>query len=101
VLTYVYVYVHVQSDVGIGILGREGAHAAMSSDFVIMRFFHLTRLLFVHGRYSYFRSAKVNTHTRHTRRFLVALSSVELLMFVSFPVVGVLQLLQEHGDALS
>jgi len=45
--------------VGVGILGKEGAHAAVSSDFVVHRFKHLERLLFVHGRYSLLRSSKV------------------------------------------
>lgn len=48
-----------ESHVGIGILGKEGAHAAMSSDFVLRRFWHLRRLLCVHGRYNFFRTAQV------------------------------------------
>lgn len=48
-----------ESHVGIGILGKEGAHAAMSSDFVIKRFHHLRRLICVHGRWNYWRTAQV------------------------------------------
>ena len=48
-----------ESHVGIGILGKEGAHAAMSSDFVIQRFNHLRRLICVHGRNNYWRTSQV------------------------------------------
>ena len=48
-----------ESHVGIGILGKEGAHAAMSSDFVLKRFNHLRRLICVHGRNNYWRTTQV------------------------------------------
>jgi len=48
-----------EAHVGIGILGKEGAHAAMASDFVLHRFHHLRRLICVHGRYSYWRTTQV------------------------------------------
>jgi len=48
-----------EAHVGVGILGKEGSHAAMSSDYVIHRFGHLRRLLFIHGRYSLYRTAKI------------------------------------------
>jgi len=47
------------AQVGVGIQGKEGAQAALTADFVLFRFRHLQRLLFVHGRYSYIRSSKV------------------------------------------
>ena len=42
----------LESDVGVGILGKEGSHAAMSADYVLMRFHHLVRsaLLCVQAR---------------------------------------------------
>jgi len=40
-------------------MGKEGSHAAMSSDYVLHRFWHLKSLLFLHGRYSHFRTTKV------------------------------------------
>merc|ERR1740117_873236 len=45
----------LQADVGVGIMGKEGAHAAMSADYVAIRFKHLQRLLLVHGRWSLLR----------------------------------------------
>lgn len=43
--------------VGVGIAGLEGAQAAMSADYAIGQFRFLTKLLLVHGRWSYIRVA--------------------------------------------
>ncbi|MDO9333890.1 MAG: hypothetical protein Q7T57_05145 [Dehalococcoidales bacterium] len=48
-----------ESNCGIGILGKEGAHAALSSDYVIHRFIHLIPLMFLHGRYNYYRTGQI------------------------------------------
>lgn len=48
-----------EADVGIGISGKEGLQAAMSSDYSISQFRFLTRLLLVHGRWSYLRTAQL------------------------------------------
>lgn len=48
-----------KANVGIGLTGKEGNQAAQASDYVLHRFRHLPRLLFVHGRYSYIRLTKV------------------------------------------
>lgn len=45
------------ADVGIGVEGKEGSDAVMSSDFSIPSFRHLARLLIVHGRWCANRSA--------------------------------------------
>lgn len=47
------------ADVGVGIAGQEGMQAVMSSDYAIAQFRYLTRLLLVHGRWSYLRVAEV------------------------------------------
>jgi len=39
-----------ESHVGIGLFGKEGKQAALSSDFSITEFKHLKNLLFWHGR---------------------------------------------------
>ena len=43
--------------VGIGIIGLEGAQAALAADYAIPRFKHLRRLCAVHGRYALYRNA--------------------------------------------
>jgi phospholipid-transporting ATPase len=45
--------------VGVGITGREGVQAACASDYTIGQFRFLTKLLFVHGVWSYRRLCKV------------------------------------------
>jgi hypothetical protein len=48
-----------EADVGVGIAGEEGMQAVMSSDYAISQFSYLKRLLLVHGRLSYVRTAKI------------------------------------------
>lgn len=48
-----------EADVGVGIAGEEGRQAVMSSDYAIGQFRFLTRLLLVHGRWSYKRLAEM------------------------------------------
>lgn len=47
-----------EAHVGVGIAGEEGRQAVMSSDFAIAQFRFLTRLVLVHGRWSYKRLAE-------------------------------------------
>lgn len=47
------------ANIGIGIAGEEGRQAVMSSDYAIGQFRFLTRLLLVHGRWSYKRLAEM------------------------------------------
>ncbi|CAH9128997.1 unnamed protein product [Cuscuta epithymum] len=46
-----------QADIGVGISGREGLQAARAADYSIAKFQFLKRLILVHGRYSYNRTA--------------------------------------------
>lgn len=48
-----------EADVGVGIAGEEGRAAVMSSDYAIGQFRFLSRLLLVHGRWSYKRLAEM------------------------------------------
>lgn len=48
-----------QAHIGIGIKGKEGSQAARAADYALMEFKHLKRLLAIHGRYSYLRTAGV------------------------------------------
>ncbi|QPG77088.1 hypothetical protein FOA43_004487 [Brettanomyces nanus] len=47
------------ANVGVGIAGEEGTQAAMSSDYAIAQFRYLTRLVIVHGRWSYKRLSEM------------------------------------------
>eukprot|EP00658_Telonema_sp_P-2_P007155 TRINITY_DN12666_c0_g1_i1.p1 TRINITY_DN12666_c0_g1~~TRINITY_DN12666_c0_g1_i1.p1 ORF type:complete len:414 (-),score=76.10 TRINITY_DN12666_c0_g1_i1:122-1363(-) len=46
-----------ESEIGIGIMGLEGAQAELASDFAIPKFRHLKRLMVVHGRHCLYRDA--------------------------------------------
>ncbi|KAI9495722.1 hypothetical protein BDB00DRAFT_213054 [Zychaea mexicana] len=47
-----------EANVGIGISGVEGRQAVMASDYAIAQFRYLRKLLLVHGRWSYIRTAE-------------------------------------------
>ncbi|KAI9657459.1 MAG: hypothetical protein M1821_003141 [Bathelium mastoideum] len=47
-----------EAHIGVGIAGEEGRQAVMSSDYAIGQFRFLTRLVLVHGRWSYVRLAE-------------------------------------------
>ena len=44
-----------EADIGIGLYGKEGLRAVQSSDYALVEFKALWKLLFVHGRWSYIR----------------------------------------------
>lgn len=46
-----------EAHVGIGVMGKEGRQAVMTSDYAISRFRFLWRCLLVHGHYYYVRSS--------------------------------------------
>ena len=48
-----------EAHIGVGIRGKEGLQAARSSDYAVPFFRTLQRLILVHGRYSYYRTAMV------------------------------------------
>lgn len=47
-----------EANVGIGILGSDGVQASMASDYSLIQFHHLSKLLLVHGRWAYNRVSK-------------------------------------------
>ncbi|NWI62084.1 AT8B3 ATPase, partial [Todus mexicanus] len=46
------------ADIGVGISGLEGMQAVQCSDYALAQFYHLQRLLLVHGRWAYLRTCK-------------------------------------------
>jgi phospholipid-translocating ATPase len=52
-----------QADIGVGISGREGLQAARAADYSISKFRFLKRLILVHGRYSYNRTAFLSQYS--------------------------------------
>ncbi|KAF4753268.1 hypothetical protein FOZ63_032737 [Perkinsus olseni] len=52
-----------KAHVGIAIFGKEGMAAVQNADFAIAQFWHLTRMLLVHGRLCYLRISKLASST--------------------------------------
>lgn len=51
-----------EANVGCGLLGLEGSQAAMSADYAFGQFRFITKLLIVHGRWSYLRIADMHAN---------------------------------------
>jgi phospholipid-translocating ATPase len=49
-------------NIGCGLFGLEGSQAAMSADYAFGQFWFLTKLLLVHGRWSYQRVADMRSN---------------------------------------
>uniref|UniRef100_A0AAQ4RVA8 Phospholipid-transporting ATPase n=1 Tax=Gasterosteus aculeatus aculeatus TaxID=481459 RepID=A0AAQ4RVA8_GASAC len=54
-----------EADCGVGVEGKEGKQASLAADFSVTQFKHLGRLLMVHGRNSYKRSAALSQFVIH------------------------------------
>uniref|UniRef100_A0A8C7ANI7 ATPase phospholipid transporting 9A (putative) n=1 Tax=Neovison vison TaxID=452646 RepID=A0A8C7ANI7_NEOVI len=73
-----------ESDCGVGVEGKEGKQASLAADFSITQFKHLGRLLMVHGRNSYKRSAALSQFAVFSSVFYFA--SVPL--YQGFLIIG-------------
>jgi len=51
-----------EANIGCGLFGLEGSQAAMSADYAFGQFRFLTKLLLVHGRWSYQRVAEMHAN---------------------------------------
>ncbi|VEL21071.1 unnamed protein product [Protopolystoma xenopodis] len=53
------------ADIGLGLVGKEGRQASLASDFSLVQFRHITRLLLVHGRNAYKNTASLSQFVIH------------------------------------
>lgn len=76
------------ADCGIGIEGKEGKAASLAADFSIQRFEHVGRLLVVHGRSSYKRSAALGQFVMHRGLVISTMQAVfsSAFYFASVPL---------------
>ncbi|XP_076991298.1 putative phospholipid-transporting ATPase IIB isoform X3 [Tamandua tetradactyla] len=76
------------ADCGIGIEGKEGKQASLAADFSIKQFRHLGRLLVVHGRNSYKRSAALGQFVLHRGLIISTMQAVfsSVFYFASVPL---------------
>lgn len=66
---------------GIGIAGVEGRQASLAADFSVPQFAHLARLLMVHGRYSYKRSASLSQFVIHRGLIISTMQAIFSAVF--------------------
>ncbi|VVC25360.1 P-type ATPase, transmembrane domain,P-type ATPase, phosphorylation site,P-type ATPase, C-terminal,P- [Cinara cedri] len=69
------------ADTGIGIAGVEGRQASLAADFSVPQFSHLARLLMVHGRYSYKRSASLSQFVIHRGLIISTMQAIFSAVF--------------------
>lgn len=70
-----------QADAGIGIEGKEGKQASLAGDFSIPAFQHIAKLLLVHGRHSYKRSAALSQFVIHRGLIISTMQAVFSAVF--------------------
>merc|ERR1712013_771382 len=68
------------ASVGVGIVGKEGKQAS-PSDFSISQFSHIGRLLLVHGRNSYKRSASLSQFVIHRGLIITCMQAIFSAVF--------------------
>ncbi|XP_075701527.1 putative phospholipid-transporting ATPase IIA [Rhinoderma darwinii] len=77
-----------EADCGVGVEGKEGKQASLAADFSITQFKHLGRLLMVHGRNSYKRSAGLSQFVIHRSLCISTMQAVfsSVFYFASVPL---------------
>jgi len=69
------------ASVGIGLVGKEGKQASLAADFSITQFSHIGRLLLVHGRNSYKRSASLSQFVIHRGLIITTMQAIFSAVF--------------------
>jgi len=69
------------ASVGIGLEGKEGKQASLAADFSLKQFSHIGRLLMVHGRNSYNRSASLSQFVIHRGLIITTMQAVFSAVF--------------------
>ncbi|KAJ8073629.1 putative aminophospholipid-translocase [Marasmius tenuissimus] len=74
------------SDVGVGIVGKEGKQASLAADFSVTQFSHLSKLLLWHGRNSYRRSSQLAQFVIHRGLIISIMQAVFSAIFYFAPI---------------
>lgn len=74
------------ADVGVGIVGKEGKQAALASDFSILKFRHLSKLLLWHGRLAYKNTSLMSQFVIHRGLIISIIQTIFSLVFYSIAI---------------
>ena len=74
------------ADIGVGIVGKEGKQAALASDYSILKFKHLTKLVLWHGRLSYKNTSVMAQFVIHIGLIISIIQCVFALVFYSVAI---------------
>jgi phospholipid-translocating ATPase len=74
------------ADLGVGIVGKEGKQAALASDFSILKFKHLARLVLWHGRLSYKNTSVMAQFVIHRGLVISIIQCIFSLVFYSIAI---------------
>ncbi|KAF6031487.1 ATP9A [Bugula neritina] len=69
------------ADTGVGIVGKEGKQASLAADFSINQFSYIGKLVIVHGRNSYKRSAALSQFVMHRGLIITTMQAVFCSIF--------------------
>merc|ERR1712029_796059 len=66
---------------GIGLVGKEGKQASLAADFSLTQFSHVAKLILVHGRTSYKRSASLSQFVIHRGLIITTMQAIFSAVF--------------------
>ncbi|EAN33056.1 phospholipid-translocating P-type ATPase family protein [Theileria parva strain Muguga] len=75
-----------EANVGIGIVGKEGLQASLSSDYSLVEFSHIKRLLLWHGRNSYKRSSTMSNFLIHRGVIISVMQAIFSTIYYFMPI---------------
>jgi phospholipid-translocating ATPase len=74
------------ADIGVGIVGKEGKQAALASDYSILKFKHLSKLVLWHGRLAYKNTAVMAQFVIHRGLIISVIQFIFALVFYSVAI---------------
>ena len=74
------------ADIGVGIVGKEGKQAALASDYSILKFKHLAKLMLWHGRLAYKNTSLMAQFVIHRGLIIAIIQCVFSLVFYSVAI---------------
>lgn len=82
------------ADIGVGIVGREGKQAALASDYSILKFKYLSKLVLWHGRLSYKNTSVMAQFVIHRGLIISIIQFVFALVFysVAIPILSLIHI---------